>query len=149
MSGPLDNLSSIAAANAEADAQQKLQSAALWRRLELYRLASISSSSSREEAADAGAKEKKLALALLKDVEPRLLFLAVDVAFGQQGDESKRKAVESALLGVCGSKVGPELLDQVCCKERDEQWQTRTLVMSASSRAVRYQMFPVSSPPLR
>lgn len=115
MSGPLDNLSSIAEANAEADVQQKLRSPALWRRLELYRLASISSTSSREEAQDGrGAKEKKLALALLKDVEPRLLFLAVDVAFGQLGDESKRKSVESALLGVCGSPVGPELLDQVC-----------------------------------
>ncbi|CAN0042729.1 unnamed protein product [Scytosiphon promiscuus] len=111
MSGPLDNLSSIAEANAEADVQQKLRSPGLWRRLELYRLASISSTS-REEADGGRAKEKKLALSLLKDVEPRLLFLAVDVAFGQLGDESKRKAVESALLGVCGSSVGPELLDQ-------------------------------------
>lgn len=113
MSGPLENMSALAAANSEVDVQQALRSTELWRRLELYRLALISSSSSREAKNDPD-KERKLALGLLSDVAPRLLFVAVDFSHGPAGDEPKRKAVEASLLAVFGSSVGPELLREVC-----------------------------------
>ncbi|CAN0069058.1 unnamed protein product, partial [Ectocarpus fasciculatus] len=111
MSGPLENMASMKEANSEAEIKQRMQSQELWRRLDLYRLALISSRS-RETAADGGAAERKLALGLLKDVEPRLLFLAVDYSYGQAGDEVKRRAVETALISVVGSTVGPEMYQQ-------------------------------------
>lgn len=112
MSGPLENMSALAAANSEVDVQQALQSPELWRRLELFRLALKSSSSSREGKNPD--KERKLALGLLNEVEPRLLFVAVDFSHGPAGDEIKRRAVEVSLLAVFGSSVGPELLREVC-----------------------------------
>lgn len=111
MSG-LENLSSLARANSEADLQLRLRSPELWRRLDLHRLAVVSSSTSREQPADAE-RERKLALGLLKDVEPRLLFVAVDFCHGTAGDEAKRRAVDVALTSVLGSSVGPELLQEV------------------------------------
>ncbi|CBN75718.1 hypothetical protein Esi_0167_0016 [Ectocarpus siliculosus] len=111
MSGPLENMKYMKEANCEAEMKQRMQSQELWRRLDLYRLALLSSRS-RETTADGGATERKLALGLLKDVEPRLLFLAVDFSYGQAGDEVKRRAVETALLSVFGSTVGPEIYQQ-------------------------------------
>lgn len=115
MSGPLDDMSSLAVANSEASLQQKLRAPDLWRRLQLFRLAVMSSSSGESLAADGGEKRRKLALGLLKDVELRLLFLAVDFCHGQAGDETKQGVVEVALLSVLGSSVGQELLREVCC----------------------------------
>jgi len=112
MSG-LDNLSSLARANSEADLQLRLRSPDLWRRLELHRLAVVSSSTSREAE-----KARKLALGLLKDVEPRLLFVAVDFCYGPAGDEAKQRAVDVALTSVLGSSVGPELLQEVHSSSR-------------------------------
>lgn len=117
MSGPLDSMSSLAAANSEAGLQQRLNSPELWRRLQLFRLAVMSSSSSGESstrAAEGREKRAKLALGLLKDVDLRLLFVAVDFSHGQAGDETKQGAVEIALLCVLGSSVGQELLQEVC-----------------------------------
>ncbi|CAN0383321.1 unnamed protein product [Ectocarpus sp. 12 AP-2014] len=111
MSGPLENMTSMKEANREAEMKQRMQSQELWRRLDLYRLALLSSRS-RETTADGGATESKLAQGLLKDVEPRLLFLAVDFSYGQTGDEVKRRAVETALLSVFGSSVGPEIFQE-------------------------------------
>ncbi|CAM9326725.1 unnamed protein product, partial [Ectocarpus sp. 4 AP-2014] len=111
MSGPLENMASMKEANCEAEMKQRMQSQELWRRLDLYRLALLSSRS-RETTADGGVTERKLALGLLKDVEPRLMFLAVDFSYGQMGDEVKRRAVETALLSVFGSTVGPEMYQQ-------------------------------------
>ncbi|CAM9585388.1 unnamed protein product [Ectocarpus sp. 8 AP-2014] len=111
MSGPLESMASMKEANCEAEMKQRMQSLELWRRLDLYRLALLSSKS-RETTTDGGATERKLALGLLKDVEPRLLFLAVDFSYGQTGDEVKRRAVETALLSVFGSTVGPEIFQQ-------------------------------------
>ncbi|CAB1118281.1 unnamed protein product [Ectocarpus sp. CCAP 1310/34] len=125
MSGPLENMTSMKEANCETEIKQRMQSQELWRRLDLYRLALLSSRS-RETTADGGATERKLALGLLKDVEPRLLFLAVDFSYGQTGDEVKRRAVETALLSVFGSTVGPEMYQQqvadtlvALCEEAD------------------------------
>lgn len=106
MSGPLDNMSSLAVANSEAGLQQKLCAPELWRRLELFRLAVLSS-------ADGGEKLRKLALGLLKDVELRLLFVAVDFCHGQAGDDIKQRAVEVALLSVLESSVGQDLFREV------------------------------------
>lgn len=96
----LHNMSALSEANAEAEVRQRLQSPELWRRLELFRLAHSTSRTP---------KRAELAAGLLKDVEPRLLFLAVDSGYSQAGDEVKRRAVETALLSVFGSSPGPEL----------------------------------------
>lgn len=125
MSGPLDNMSSLAAANSEANLQQKLHSAELWRRLHLFRLA-VMSSSSGESTADGMEKRRKLVLGLLKDVELRVIFVAVDFCHGPAGDETKQGVVEVALLSVLESSVGQELLQEVstigtyaeCCPPR-------------------------------
>eukprot|EP00903_Cladosiphon_okamuranus_P014527 g13474.t1 len=111
MSGPLDNMSSLAAANSEAGLQQQLHSPELWRRLQLFRLAVVSSSSG-EPTAESRDKRTKLVLGLLKDVELRVLFVAVDFCHGQAGDEVKQGAVEVALLSVLGSSVGQKLLQE-------------------------------------
>lgn len=113
MSGPLDNMSSLAAANSEADLQQKLHSPELWRRLQLFRLAVLSSSSG-ESTTESREKRTKLVLGLLKDVELRVLFVAVDFCHGQAGDETKQAVAEVALLSVLESSVGQELLQEVC-----------------------------------
>ncbi len=120
MSG-LENMSSLARENSEADLQLRLRSPELWRRLDLHRLAVVSSSTSREQPADAE-RERKLALGLLKDVEPRLLFVAVDFSHGPAGDEAKQKAVDAALTSVLGSSVGPELLHEVLCSAHHSQF---------------------------
>lgn len=112
MSGPLDNMSSLAAANSEANLQQKLHSSELWRRLHLFRLA-VMSSSSGESTADGMEKRRKLVLGLLKDVELRVIFVAVDFCHGPAGDETKQGVVEVALLSVLESSVGKELLQEV------------------------------------
>lgn len=114
MSGPLENMSSLAAANSEADLQQKLRSPELWRRLQLFRLAVLSSSSGESTStAEGREKRRKLVLGLLKDVELRVLFVAVDFCHGVAGDETKQGAVEVALLSVLESSVGQELLQEV------------------------------------
>lgn len=104
MSG-LESMLALSEATEELEIRQRLHSPELWHRLELYRLAS---STSRDDCVT-----RKLAADLLKDVEPRLLFLAVDAGYQQAGDEAKRKTVGAALVYVFGSSVGPELL-QVC-----------------------------------
>lgn len=115
MSGPLDNMSSLAAENSEVDLQQKLHSPELWRRLQLFRLAVKSSSSSGESSTpESVEKRTKLALGLLKDVELRLIFVAVDFCHGPAGDETKQGAVEVALLAVLDGAVGQKLLQEVC-----------------------------------
>ena len=101
MSG-LESMSALSEANTEADTRQKMDSPQLWRRLELYRLAR---STSREDEQ----KRREMVLCLLKDVEIRLLFVAADLSYQQTGDEVKRRAVNTALVSVFESSVGPEL----------------------------------------
>lgn len=105
MSG-LESMSALSEANMETEMRQRMQAPELWRRLELYRLAS---STSKEDSE----KQTRLAVDLLKDIEPRLLFLALDYSHQQQqqpGGELKRRAVEAVIISVFGSAVGPRLL---------------------------------------
>lgn len=101
MSG-LESMSALSEANAEADTRQKMDSPQLWRRLELYRLAR---STPREDEQ----KRREMVLCLLKDVELGSLFVAADLSYQQTGDELKRRAVDTALISVFESSVGPEL----------------------------------------
>eukprot|EP00752_Nemacystus_decipiens_P003398 g3144.t1 len=105
-------MSSLAVANSEADLQQKLHSPDLWRRLQLFRLAVMSSSSGESSTPEGSEKRKKLVLGLLRDVELRVLFVAVDFCHGPAGDETKQGVVEVALLSVLESSVGQELLQE-------------------------------------
>lgn len=124
MSG-LESMSALSEANAEADTRQNMDSPQLWRRLELYRLAR---STSREDEQ----KRREMVLCLLKDVELGLLFVAADLSYQQTGNEVKRRAVDTALVSVFESSVGPELF-QVRSLSHSESARTAVLFMSPST----------------
>lgn len=105
MSG-LESMSTLSEANAEAETQQRLQSTELWRRLELHRLAYSQSPPE---------KRAQITADLLRDVNPRLLFLAVDSSYREGADEIRQRAVEVALISVVSSPVGPELFQVRVC----------------------------------
>lgn len=94
----------------EAESRQRLQSSELWRRLEQYRASTLSAATSTDIQE---AQRTELATGLLKDVELRLLFVAVDYAYQNGGDETKRRAIDSTLVSIFGSSVGPKLYE-VC-----------------------------------
>lgn len=99
----LDNMAMLAEAIDE-DTRRILRSTDLWHRLEEYRASTLSSSSSQVDQVECTA----LSSALLKEVELRLLFIAVDYAH-LQGNETKCKIIDHVFVTIFASSLGPKL----------------------------------------
>lgn len=88
------------------NSRERLQSPELWTRLEVYRAAATSSLNGQLGEPEC----TKMASGLLKGIELRILFIAVDYAH-QHGDETKRRAIGYVLVFIFASSMGPDLYE--------------------------------------